>query len=208
MYTPPKFRVADDEMWEILQRAGAGILVRTGPEGLASVVVPVSISEDRTTLHAHLARANGWWHDAAAGDEVIAVFLASSAYVSPTYYPSLADDHNAVPTWNYEAVEVRGRLTVHDSTEWLAEQVTDVTNHFEEGRAPRWWTSDIDPEYFERQLRAIVGISIEITSIEGKAKLSQNRPAVDRDSVRQQFARGPLNEQLVAEAMARVAEQS
>jgi transcriptional regulator len=201
VYVPPKFFVDDQEAWRIVDDAGAGMLVIQTPEGLASVFVPVIVSEDRRTLLSHLARANPWWKSVSEGSEVLALFLAASAYVTPSYYPSRLENPGVVPTWNYVAAEVHGRVTLHDEPEWKLQQVRELTHHFERGRDPEWKVDDLDEKYRDAQLRGIVGIEIEVLSIEGKAKLSQNRPEVDHDSVRDHFAEGSLSEQNVAKRM-------
>lgn len=201
MYVPPKFAQDEDAAWRIVDGAGAGMLVLAKPEGLASVFVPVIVSDDRSTVRSHVARANPWWRAVPDGSEVLGLFLAASAYVSPSRYPSTAEDPHVVPTWNYVAAEIRGRVTVHEDADWLLEQVRDLTGHFEAGRDPQWCVDEMDPAYRAGQLRAIVGVEIAVTSIEGKAKLSQNRPDVDRRNVRAQFSDGSLGERVVAEWM-------
>ena len=201
MYVPPKHAVDDDDAWLIVKDAGAGSLVIVTPLGMASVFVPVVVSEDRRTLTSHLARANSWWKSVRTGDEVLALFLAASAYVTPSYYPSRLENPGVVPTWNYVAAEVRGRMRLHDEPEWKLDQVRSVTQQFERGRDPEWRVDDLDEKYRHQQLAAIVGIEIEIISIEGKAKLSQNRPAEDRISVRDHFVEGTLSERNVANRM-------
>jgi transcriptional regulator len=99
------------------------------------------------------------------------------------------------------AAEVRGRATIHDDMEWKLAQTTAVTSHFEEGRDPEWRADDLDPHYRELQMKAIVGVEIDVVSIEGKAKLSQNRPDIDRRSVRENFKDGTLAERNVANRM-------
>ncbi len=202
MYVPAKFVVSDDEAWEIVRTAGAGLLVASGASSLQSVYVPVVVSDDRTRLLAHVARANPFWREVRAGEPALALFVASSAYVSPLYYPSLAEDPNAVPTWNYEAVEVSGPLVVHDDPEWLRTQTRELTDIFERGREPRWWAEDLEPGYLDRQLRAIVGVEIAVERIQGKAKLSQNRSTADRRRVGTVLAQGGLTERHLAERMA------
>jgi transcriptional regulator len=201
MYVPPKFSIDDDDAWQVVKDAGAGMLVINTASGLASVFVPVVVSEDRRLLLSHLARANPWWKAARDGTEVLALFLAASAYVTPSYYPSRVENPGVVPTWNYVAAEVRGRLTLRDDPEWTARQVRAVTETFEAGRVPQWRVDDSPPAYIDQQLKAIVGIEIEVLSVEGKAKLSQNRPQVDHDSVRDHLAQGTLGEQIVARRM-------
>ncbi len=198
MYVPPKHAVDDDAAWMIVRDAGAGALVIATPQGLASVFVPVIVSNDRRTLTSHLAKANPWWKTVKTGDEVLALFLAASAYVSPSYYPSRLENPGVVPTWNYVAAEVRGRLRLHEEPEWKLNQVRAVTQQFERGRDPEWRVDDLDEKYRQGQLTAVVGIEIDVVSIEGKAKLSQNRPEEDQISVRDHFAEGTLSERNVA----------
>jgi len=201
MYVPPKFKVGDEDAWRIVTDAGAGMLVIATTQGLASVFVPVVMSEDRRTLRSHLAKANPWWKAAVEGTEVLALFVAASAYVSPSNYPSRLENPNVVPTWNYAAAEVRGRLTLHEEPEWKVDQVRAQTHQFERGRDPEWLVDDMDEQYRDSQLKAIVGIEIVVDSIEGKAKLSQNRPDIDRQSIREHLARGSFGERGVAQRM-------
>ncbi len=201
MYVPPHFKVDDDAAWQIVRDAGAGSLVINTDEGMASVFVPVLVSEDRRTIRFHVARANPWWRAVSDGTEVLAIFLAASAYVSPNLYPSRVESPGVVPTWNYVACEVRGQLRVHDDLEWTSRLVHDLTDHFESGNTPPWRVEDSPHDYIGHQLTAIVGLEIDVSSIQGKAKLSQNRPEVDHDNVRENFAQGNLGEQNVASRM-------
>jgi transcriptional regulator len=201
MYVPPKHAVDEEAAWKIVDEAGAGMLVIHTAEGLESVFVPVVPSEDRRTIKSHVARANKWWRSVEEGTEVLAIFLTASAYVSPSLYPSRMENPGVVPTWNYVACEVRGRLHVHDDVDWLAQQIRLVTNRFEAGREPRWTVEDSPEEYIGHQMAAIVGIEIDVTSIQGKAKLSQNRPEIDHDNVRESFAEGTPAERNVAAHM-------
>ena len=201
MYVPDKFSTDERAAWRIVRDAGAGMLVGSTSTGLASVFVPVLVLDEGRTLVAHVARANPWWRDVRRDSEVLGLFLAASAYVSPSLYPSRFDEPGVVPTWNYVATEVRGLLKVHDDPAWLDEQVRSLTDQFEDGRSPRWRVEDAPPPYLARQLRAIVGIEIEVTSVEGKSKLSQNRPTIDRDHVRDEMIAGTLAERNVAQRM-------
>jgi transcriptional regulator len=88
-----------------------------------------------------------------------------------------------VPTWNYSAVEFRGRVEVHDDAEWLREAVTRLTDLHEQPRARPGSVADAPETYIEKQLHAIVGLEMVIEHVEGKAKLSQNRPVEDQDGV-------------------------
>jgi len=136
VYVPPKHALDEEAAWKIVREAGAGMLIVATPDGLQSVFVPVVVSEDRTKILTHVAKANSWWRSLNDGDEVLALFLVASAYVSPSNYPSRFENPGVVPTWNYVATEVRGHLTVHDDSEWLQRQVRLVTDQFELGRSP------------------------------------------------------------------------
>jgi transcriptional regulator len=201
MYVPPKFKVDDDAAWQIVRDAGAGTLVINTEEGMVSVFVPVLVSEDRRTIRFHVARANPWWRAVTDGTEVLALFLAASAYVTPNLYPSRMESPGVVPTWNYVVCEVRGQLRLHDDLEWTSRQVHDLTDHFEAGNTPPWRVEYSPHDYIGHQLTAIVGLEIEVSSVQGKAKLSQNRPEMDHDNVRENFAQGTLGEQNVASRM-------
>jgi transcriptional regulator len=201
VYVPPKHAVDEEAAWAIIREAGAGMLVVAKSDGLQSVYVPVVVSEDRTKILTHVAKANSWWRSLNDGDEVLGLFLVASAYVSPSNYPSRFESPGVVPTWNYVAAEVRGRLTVHDDPDWLQRQVRVLTSQFEAGRSPEWRVEDAPSEYVERQVKAIVGLEIDVVAIQGKAKLSQNRPEVDHDSVRDNLAQGSPAERNVAARM-------
>jgi transcriptional regulator len=177
------------------------MLVITTAQGLASVFVPVLVGEDRTKVLAHVAKANPWWRSIEDGAEVLGLFLAASAYVSPSNYPSRFESPGVVPTWNYVACELRGRVHVHDDVQWLGSQVRALTESFETGRDPQWRVDDAPAHFIDLQLKAIVGLEIDVVSIEGKAKLSQNRPEIDHDSVRDNLAQGTLGERNVAQRM-------
>jgi|SRR5664280_835745 len=201
MYVPPKHAVDEEVAWSIVREAGAGMLVVDTPKGLRSVFVPVLVSDDRATILTHVAKANPWWRLVKDGDEVLGLFLVASAYVSPSNYPSRFENPGVVPTWNYVAAEVRAKVRVHDDPEWLGRQVRLVTDQFEAERSPKWSVDDSSVPYVAAQLKAIVGIEMEVVAITGKAKLSQNRPGVDHDSVRDNFATGTPSERNVAARM-------
>lgn len=107
----------------------------------------------------------------------------ADAYVSPSWYASKAEHGRVVPTWNYSAVHLRGPVTVRDDLDWVRSAVTRLTERHEAARPAPWSVSDAPEKFVTAQLRAVVGIEMQIESVEGKAKLSQNRSDADRRGV-------------------------
>ena len=105
----------------------------------------------------------------------------ADAYVSPGWYATKAEHGRVVPTWNYSEVQLRGAVTVHDDPDWVLDVVTRLTERHEAGREQPWAVDDAPPKYVRGRLRAIVGIELVVDSVEGKAKLSQNRSDADRE---------------------------
>jgi transcriptional regulator len=113
----------------------------------------------------------------------MAVFTGPDAYVSPGWYPSKAVHGRVVPTWNYEAVRIHGRLTWHDDPNWLHAHVAAVSARFEAGRPAPWSIDDAPADYIAGMLNGIVGVTLTIDRIEAVRKLSQNRNEADRAGV-------------------------
>jgi len=187
LYNTPHFRQTDRErLIEALDEARFATLVSNSPDGPVISHLPLLL--DRTlgpngTLIGHVARANPHWTMALRDVPSVAIVHGPDAYVSPGWYPSKAETGKAVPTWNYTVIHATGRLGVHEDTAWLRDAVSRLTDRHERGRAEAWSLADAPESYIAAQLKGIVGISLEITSLEGKVKLSQNRSAADRDGV-------------------------
>ena len=184
MYAPAHFR---EDRPEVLREAIRGIALATlvtNTDGqLEANHLPMLLEGER--LFGHFARANPVWKTLKPGAEVLAIFLGPHFYTSPNWYPSKAVSGKGVPTWNYISVHVRGRLTLHDDVEWLRTHVGALSHEHEKDRPVPWKPEDAPGDYIEALLKAIVGYEIAITSIEGKWKLGQNRPAGDGAGIRE-----------------------
>ncbi|MGJ6125786.1 FMN-binding negative transcriptional regulator [Mycolicibacterium sp. Y3] len=182
MYVPAHFAPDDDAVRELLTHHGAADLITATPEGLVATMLPFIYDAEHRTLLGHLARNNPQWQLPVLGEAMVIVRGADS-YISPSWYPSKAEHGRVVPTWNYLTAHVYGTVTIHDDPVWLDALVRRLTDKHEANR-PRPWSVDDAPEKFlTGQLRAIVGVEINISRIEAKFKLSQNRPAADIDGV-------------------------
>ena len=164
-------------------------MITLGDQGLEANPIPFLLDVEangQAVLRAHVARANPVWREARTDIDTLVVFQGPQAYISPNWYATKAENGKAVPTWNYITVQARGRLAVRDDAAWLRELVTRLTQRHEEAtQAQPWAVSDAPPDYIDAMLRAIVGIEIALTSLQGKWKLSQNHPAVNREGVSQ-----------------------
>lgn len=162
-----------------------GLLISLGTEGLLANAIPFLLQASAGplgTLQAHLARANDQWRNL-DGQKVLVVFQGPQTYVSPSFYETKRETGKVVPTWNYAIVQARGVARLKDDSAWIDAQINALTNGHERRREQPWAVSDAPRSYIESQLRGIVGIEIEIQTIEGKWKVSQNRPEADRRGV-------------------------
>jgi len=184
MYQPAHFVEQDaDALLALMKAHPLATLVRGGAV-LAADILPLDVdrTESGWRVTGHVARANPLWREA-DGQPVLLLFQGPQAYVSPNWYPSKAANGKAVPTWNYTMVQAHGTLRAIQDAAWLRALVTRLTERHEAGRAIPWHVSDAPADYIDAMLKAIVGIEIEVTSVEGKFKLSQNRSAEDRTGV-------------------------
>jgi len=184
MYIPPHFTPAQPEhLHRIMRTHPLGVLVRSGAEGLDADHVPFEFDPGTGplgTLSAHVARANPLWQRCPSGTAVMVIFRGAEAYVSPSWYPSKHEAHRQVPTWNYEVVHAHGTLTVLDDERFVRGLVARLTRHHEAAEPRPWKMGESAPEFIDDMLSKIVGIQIEISSLVGKSKLSQNKEARDR----------------------------
>jgi transcriptional regulator len=150
-------------------------------------------------LRGHVARANAVATRVADGGEVLVVFRGADHYVTPSWYPAKRVDGRVVPTWNYSVVEVRGRIRWFDDAARLHAVVDALTGRHESQRSAPWSVADAPADYVAGMLKAIVGFEIEIGSMTGKFKASQNRSAADRDGVARGLAADGVPPAAVAE---------
>lgn len=187
MYIPAHFSVSDNEaLFRLIRENPLGILVTGGQSGLDANHLPFELEPkegEHGVLRAHVARANPLWREVKDGADVLVVFRAEHAYVTPNWYPSKHEFHKQVPTWNYRVVHAHGKITIRDEEKFLRGLVGRLTRIHEASQSIPWKMSDAPQDYIEAMIRAIVGLEIEITRLVGKFKLSQNREVRDRLSL-------------------------
>ena len=211
MYLPQHFaETRSEELHRVIREFPLGALVLKGPNGLDANHLPFELDPESGQygrLTAHIARANPIHKEVQVGDEALVIFRAVDAYISPNWYPSKHETHRQVPTWNYQAVHVHGRITVQDDERFVRGVVARLTRTHElrMGSHKPWKMTDSPEDYITQMLTAIVGIEIEITAIVGKWKLSQNRE--DRDRLAAAEALTQRGEHLVAQEMIKLGDR-
>jgi transcriptional regulator len=187
MYNPPSFAEHDVAvMHAFIEAHPLGALVTASSSGLFATHLPLVLDRGRGeygVLQGHIARANPHHELAGDGSEALVLFTGTDSYVSPSLYASKAKHGRVVPTWNYVAVHAHGTLRFVREPEALKRHLAQLTARHEAGR-PRPWSIDDAPEgYVAKQLGAIVGVELDITRLDGKWKMSQNRAAEDVEGV-------------------------
>lgn len=175
MYVPKHFAVDDlRAQHDLIDACDFGVVVSSGDDGLFATHIPLMLKRDEGrfgTLYGHVARANP--HVALFGSEALAVLSGPHAYVSPTLYSDRAKN---VPTWNYVAVHCYGTPVLQERD--VHAHLDQMVGRYEGGDG--WSFGELAPQMQETMPRGIVAFRMEISRIEGKAKLSQNKPREER----------------------------
>jgi transcriptional regulator len=189
MYVPKQFQITDTAWCHALMRAQSFAVMITADDAGAPFATHLPILVDPArgslgTLRGHVARANPHWRYVAAGRPTLAIFSGAHAYVSPSWYAT----HPSVPTWNYVAVHATGTGTLVEEPERVKTLLADLVRTYESGGPTAWSFESLAADYLAGMQRGIVAFEIPIERLEGKAKLSQNRDAVDQARTREALA--------------------
>jgi transcriptional regulator len=189
MYVPKHFQITDTAWCHALMRAQSFAVMFTADDAGAPFATHLPILVDPArgplgTLRGHVARANPHWRYLVAGRPTLVVFSGAHAYVSPSWYAT----HPSVPTWNYVAVHATGVGALVEDPDQVKTLLGDLVRAYESGEPAAWSMEGLAADYLAGMQRGIVAFEIPIARLEGKAKLSQNRDAVDRARTREALA--------------------
>jgi transcriptional regulator len=189
MYIPKQFQITDTAWCHALMRAQSFAVMITADDAGAPFATHLPILVDPArgalgTVRGHVARANPHWRYVAAGRPTLVVFSGAHAYVSPSWYAT----HPSVPTWNYVAVHATGTGALVEDPERVKTLLADLVRTYESGGPTAWSFESLAADYLAGMQRGIVAFEIPIERLEGKAKLSQNRDAVDQARTREALA--------------------
>ena len=189
MYIPKAFEITDTAWCHALMRAQSFAAMITADDAGVPFATHLPILVDPArgplgTLRGHVARANPHWRYLAAGRPTLVIFAGAHAYVSPSWYAT----HPSVPTWNYVAVHATGTGTLVEGPAQVTALLADLVRIYE-GVGPAAWSMDgLPADYVAGMQRGIMAFEVPIERLEGKAKLSQNRDAVDQARTREALA--------------------
>jgi transcriptional regulator len=205
VYVPAHFSEdRTDVLHQLIREAGLATLVSMTADGMIASHAPLMLDADPApygTLIGHLAKANPHARLADPGVPALVIFHGPDGYITPSYYAAKQAHGKVVPTWNYTAIHAYGTLEMFDDPDRLLEVVTRLTTRHETPRTDPWHVADAPADFIQGMVRGIIGISLRITRLEGKVKMSQNRPAADHAGVIEGLRRDGQSD--LAEAVAR-----
>lgn len=179
MYTPSSFKETDPKvLLRLIREFNFGVLFSQHGDEPQATHLPFLITEDKKELTAHFARANKHWKSLKEDKEVLIVFQGPHTYISPSWYKN----RDTVPTWNYATVHVKGLPEVIHDTEELRKMVTELT-HYHESQIESDWSMKEAESKMEIELKAITGLRVSITEIQGTFKFNQNKSREDQQKV-------------------------
>ena len=171
MYIPELYKNENQkDIQKFIHQNGFGILVNQTVGKLWATHIPFLLEEkyEKQILVGHVSRENPQAKSFNDNDEVLVIFMGAHSYISSSWY-----DHENVPTWNYLAVHVYGKVKLH-SLEETIEALKRLVNKYETNSEKPVSVTDLSKKTM-LQAKGIVSFEIEITSIEAQKKLSQNR---------------------------------
>lgn len=178
MYVPKRFEVADhDEIFKLISDNGFAIVVSHHDGRSVATHTPLVINQEMTLLHGHISRPNPQGKTFKDGEDVLCIFNGPHAYISSSWY-----DHENVPTWNYLAAHVYGKLRVLEGDE-LIQSLSVLVDKCERRSTVPVRVEHMSRDYLNQQIKGIVGFEVKITSIEAVKKLSQNRDAKNYQAI-------------------------
>ena len=210
MYNPKHFQEGRVEVLGAFMREYPfATLISVTADGLIASHIPMLWDPEPApfgTLTGHIARPNPQGRGMPGGGrgevDALAILSGPQAYISPNWYPSKREHAKVVPTWNYVTVHASGPLKIIDDAEWLRRLVTRLTDLHEGFSAVPWKVTDAPEDFIQQMLKGIVGIEIPVRKLDGKWKLSQNRPEPDQaGTIAGLDAKGDADSRNVAGAM-------
>ena len=186
MYIPKRFLKDDiDKLKGMMVNHSFATLITHNESGVEANHIPLILNKlgQKDVLQGHIAKANPLWKNIKDKSEVLIIFNGPNCYISPNYYPTKQENGKVVPTWNYISVHVKGIVSFIHDDQWILKMLNDLTNQYEANQPVPWSVSDAPQAYIDKMLSAIVGLEIDILSITGKWKVSQDKTEENKQGI-------------------------
>lgn len=189
----------ETEIISFIQKNAVAMLITQENGRSLATHLPFILAQNesgKAIISGHIAKANAQWKTIPEQEEVLVMFQGPHTYISSSWY-----NHANVPTWNYLAVHVYGKIRLIEGEE-LLNHLKNLVNTYEEERPNRVSVEGMNGAYLESQIRALVGFEIRITEVQASAKLSQNRDQTNFENIITELSKSDLDlDQKVAEEM-------
>jgi len=186
MHQPSYFKLEDSQqMLEIITNNPLATIVSLSSNGLVGNHIPMIVVEKngKHVLQGHVSKVNSIWQDYDESTDIIVIFHGPESYISPNWYSSKKVAGKEVPTWDYVAVHVSGKMSFFHDKQWLTKHLIKLSDFNEQSMPMPWKLTDAPVDYIDKMLGAIVGFEIEITNMTAQVKMSQNHPEENRKGV-------------------------
>ncbi|WP_035667817.1 FMN-binding negative transcriptional regulator [Flavobacterium sp. 83] len=193
MYTPEIYKNENqEEIKKFLQENSFGILVNQTNGELCATHIPLELDinkDGNQILYGHISRENPQWKGFRDNNQILAIFSGPHSYISSSWY-----DHENVPTWNYIAVHVYGKIKIIEG-EAVIESLKKLVDKYEQNSKNPVRVADLSKKTM-MQTRGIVAFEIEITEIQAKKKLSQNRDEKNYQNIISELEKANTNQSI------------
>jgi transcriptional regulator len=181
LYIPKLYRNNNiEEVREFISQNGFAIIASSSGKKIEATHIPLLLDRNeagRDILHGHMSKANPQWKNFTEGDEILAIFQGAHTYVSSSWY-----EHENVPTWNYLAVHIYGKIHIYDEAS-LLKSLTKLVDKYEANSEHPVSVPTMSEKVMKENLGGVVGFEIEITEIYYATKLSQNQNDRDHENI-------------------------
>ena len=185
MHIPSVFCEEDfDSIIDFIAAKPLATIITQTNKGIEACHIPLFYSEEfsdsdgkQRYLYGHFGRKNSIYLDALADTSWLIIFQDSGHYISPNWYPSKAETHKEVPTWNYQSVHIQSKIELIEDTAKLKWILATMTAQQETVLDNPWSLEDAPIAYIDAMCRGIIGFRFAINSVQAQFKLSQNKTA-------------------------------
>ncbi|RYF79609.1 MAG: FMN-binding negative transcriptional regulator [Comamonadaceae bacterium] len=186
MHIQPLFAMPDRTACrELMRRHPLATLFVPDVQGGQAHLLPLELIGEGPlgVLRGHVSRRHSLCDAPVDGADVLLVFQGPNAYISPRWYVNGQRSGQVAPSWNFVAVQARGRLRWVDDRAWLRAHLGALTYAQESPRDQPWGLADAAPEFVDSMAEHLIGFEIALSDLQGKRFLSQQRTPADRQSL-------------------------